>query len=143
MFQTNAMIRRTTLGFLLLFSVLASYHCRRNRLDRLSDTTVLTGKLLSTGDCYHIIVEVVSGPIAQSGLQVQSWTDPQSNIQYSDIFAVQDMCTFSADKIPPGATFTFSVGDSVSPQPCITCNYVLAGMPTVFDPVKNITLVTD
>jgi hypothetical protein len=136
----SVMFRRITLVFLLAFSVLSGYNCRR---DELSSTTVLTGKLLSTGDCYHIVVQVVGGPIVQSGLQIQSWTDPQTNIHYSNIFAVQDMCVFSAAKIPPGGTFTFSVGDTVSPQPCVSCNYVLAEMPTVFDPVKDIILVTD
>jgi hypothetical protein len=134
------MIRRIRLVFLLLFSSLTAFHCKR---EGLSSTTVLTGKLLPTGDCYHIVVQVVSGPIAQSGLQVQSWTDPQTIVHYSNIFAVQNMCVFLVSKIPPGSSFTFSVGDSVSPQPCISCNFVLAGMPTVFDPVKDIMLVTN
>lgn len=93
------------------------------------------GRLEIKGACGHYTIKVLSGNI-DTALIESSWTDPYTNIQYSNVFALDGVCNFPQN-ISAGDEFYFRIS-STPDHNCFVC---LAIYPT---PAKKLGIhVTD
>ncbi|MFM7672086.1 MAG: hypothetical protein ACKO6Q_05775 [Bacteroidota bacterium] len=91
---------------------------------------VYTGRLEIDGICGNYTLTVLNGGLDTSQVQ-HSWTDPTTNITYSNAFGLTNPCAFP-DSINAGDTFEFQlVTDN---RTCIQC---LAFYPT---PAKSLSI---
>src|ERR1700750_770187 len=77
--------------FSALMIVLGSvFSCKKN-----GAAVTRMGKLVATGGCAHYIVKLLDMTSADSNIVTASWTDPNTDSSYSNVFGVSDDCTFA------------------------------------------------
>lgn len=69
------------------------------------------GTLIVKGACLNYAVSVTEGDTSK--LQVQDWTDPQTDKNYRHAFAISNPCGFP-DSIKEGDTFYFTLTDTAT-----------------------------
>lgn len=74
------------------------------------------GTLVVKGACLNYAVSVIEGDTNK--LQLQDWTDPQTNKHYRNAFAISNPCGFP-DSIKEGDTFYFTLTDTATN--CVRC----------------------
>lgn len=113
------------LNLLLLgFAVLTSFQCTKNKASETSEAPCLKGKLVKKGICMNYTISVVDGDIDPALIEA-SWTDPQTNIAYTNAFALGSQCTFPVG-IAEGSEFYFKI----TPQKDADCVVCYAYYPT-------------
>lgn len=97
----------------------------------------LTGRLAVSLACGHFIIQVLSG--IDSVTTQASWTNTLTDSVYTNVFVVNNVCTFGASGLVVGDVFTFEPDPNPSPQPsCYTCDIAFADLPTVNHAIKDI-----
>lgn len=89
-----------------------------------------TGRLEIDGICGNYTVAVLNGGLDTSRVQA-SWTDPNTNITYNNVFGLRNPCAFP-DSLKAGDTFQFQL--STDSRTCVQC---LAFYPT---PEKQLSI---
>jgi hypothetical protein len=128
------MTRRITLSFLFVLAALANFDCQPYKMTY----PVVTGKLVVAAYCGQYIVQVLSGSIPDSGVLTKSWTNKDTDSTYTNVFRVNDICTFAAAGLAVGDTFTFTLNGIPPVQSCYTCNIVAFPEPAASNAVTNI-----
>jgi hypothetical protein len=134
--ETNHMTRRIVLSFLLVLAVLANFDCQPNKVT----LPVVTGKLVVAAYCGQYIVQVLSGSIPDSSV-TKSWTDIDNDSTYTNVFRVNDICTFAAAGVAVGDTITFNLNGITPVQNCYTCDIVAFPEPAASNAVTNIKVM--
>jgi hypothetical protein len=82
------------------------------------------GRLEIKGICSNYTIKVLEGTIDTSKIAA-SWTDENTNKNYSNVFALESPCSFPAD-IKQGDEFYFTIIDKRDED----CNVCMAYYPT-------------
>jgi hypothetical protein len=130
----SVMIRRISLLLLFVLSAVTGFRCKREKVS----PAVLMGKLVVIGACDHFVVKVLSGPIPDSSVLVKSWTNSLTDSTYTNVFMVQDVCTFAEVGLYQGQVFSFSFSNNPPAQTCLVCDVVPFAGPSVLNSVVNI-----
>jgi hypothetical protein len=128
------MTRRIALSFLFVLAALANFDCQPYKVT----LPVVTGKLVVASYCGQYIVEVLSGSIPDSSVLTKSWTDIDTDSTYTNVFRVNDICTFAAAAVAVGDTITFNLNGIPPVQSCYTCDIVAFPEPAASNAVTNI-----
>ena len=89
-----------------------------NKMSRIEQGDCLKGVLVKKGICGQRIVKVLSQE--KNGIKLaSSWKDESSGKTFTDVFSVENICTFPSS-ISEGGEFTFKLS-SVKENDCITC----------------------
>jgi hypothetical protein len=116
--------------------------CKKN-----DSGTRRTGKLVVIGGCAHYIVQLMDVTAADSSVVTQSWTNPNTDSTYTNVFGVKDVCTFqeaiAAANVNVGDEFSLTLNGPVPGQICNECDILPFPMPTAMNSVTNIQLVTN
>jgi hypothetical protein len=132
------MNRRSCLVALLFILVGSGFHCKKVTADN-----AWTGKLVVFASCADYVVQLQSGPIADSSILTKSWTDSATDSSYTNVFRVSDVCTFAAAELKVEDVFTFTLNGPTPVQTCLICDIVPSfPMPATSNVVTNIRLVT-
>ena len=131
------MRRRIVCLALVLVFAGGSFHCKKNMA---SDTWV--GTLVVNGGCGHYIVQLLSGPVPDSGVLTKSWTDIATDSTFRNVFGVRNDCTFPAAVINVGDTFRFTLNGPVPRQICNMCDVELFDMPAASNSVTDIEIIS-
>lgn len=99
-----------------------------------------TGKLVVIGSCAHYIVQLIDSTAADSSVVTKSWTNPNTDSTYTNVFGVSDACTFAEANLLVGSVFTFTLNGSVPSQICNECDMVPFPMPAATNSVTNIKI---
>lgn len=91
---------------------------------------VYTGRLEIDGICGNYTIKALNGGLDTTQVQA-NWTDPITQIAYSNVFGLSNPCDFP-DSLQPGDTFEFRLLAPTSG--CIQC---LAFYPT---PAKSLSI---
>jgi hypothetical protein len=131
------MKRRIGLVVVALILSAIGFHCKKNNPDN-----VWTGKLVVTAPCEHFVVQLQSGPVADSSILTKSWTDSTTDRSYTNVFKVSDLCTFEFSHLQVGDVFTFTLNGTPPAQSCAVCEIAPSfPMPSTSNAVTNIQLV--
>jgi hypothetical protein len=121
------MSARFALFVLLLFVALSAFKCRKEK----ALSTCYKARLEIKGMCMNYTIKVLS-PIDASLVEA-TWTDPNTNTPYQNVFGLGNACNFPAD-INEGDEFYFQINNN-APNNCAVC---LAYYPT---PQKKLSIV--
>lgn len=113
------------------------FQCKKNMT---SDSWV--GTLVANGGCGHYIVQLLSGPVPDSGVLTKSWTDNATDSTYLNVFRVKNVCTFPAADINVGDTFRFTLNGPVPTQMCNMCDMEPYPMPATSNSVTDIKIIS-
>lgn len=102
--------------FVILFSLLTLIANKSGCHTNKNNNNCFKGILVVKGACLNYAVSVTEGDMSK--LQVQDWTDPQTNKQYRNAFAISNPCGFP-DSIKEGDTFSFTLTDTATD--CARC----------------------
>lgn len=103
--------------------ILAIFLCNVIGCRKTETGPIYTGRLEIDGICQNYTLSVLNGGL--DTLQVQArWTDPQTNITYTNAFGVSNPCDFP-DALQAGDTFEFRL--ATPNNNCVQC---LAFYPT-------------
>jgi hypothetical protein len=103
-------------------------------------TPTLTGTVVENPGCGHYIVQVLSGPIADSSI-VKSWTDTVTGNTFDNVFTVRDWILLDQVHVGKGDTFSFTLNGPLPDSLNLvynTCMIALYPMPLVSNDVTNI-----
>jgi hypothetical protein len=103
------------------------------------------GKFVVYGGCTHFVVQLMDATAADSAVVTNSWTDTSTNITYTNVFGVSNVCTFggtAADPLQVGDEFYFTLNGPVPQEVCYTCYVWPYAMPAATNSVTNIRRVT-
>lgn len=87
-------------------------------------TTCFKGRLEIKGICSNYTIKVLEGFVDTSKVAAR-WTDENTGKTYTNVFALEDACTFPAD-IAEGEEFYFTLGEKREKD----CNVCMAYYPT-------------
>jgi hypothetical protein len=121
----------------LLMVTVGVNSCKKN-----VTATPRIGKLVVIGACAHYIVQLIDSTAADSSVLTKSWTDPNTDSTYSNVFSVSDICTFVEANLPVGSEFSFTLNGPVPVQNCFECDIMPFSMPAASNSVTNIKLLT-
>ena len=123
------------LPLLLVLFIATGLSCKPTHLAPSS----LTGKLVVDGPCGNYVIQVLQGK-TEPGRIVGSWKDTLGNAVYTNVFTVQNICTFPEAGLKKGDVFTFE-WDIVYAEPdCAVCQ-IYVPTPPVRNVLKNIQKV--
>lgn len=103
------------------------------------------GKWVDFAGCGHYIVQLMDVTPADSNVVTASWTDTSSNVTYTNVFGVTNVCNFApatADSLRVGDEFEFTLNGPVPEVVCFMCNIWPFAMPAASNSVTNIQVVT-
>jgi hypothetical protein len=116
----------------------AGFHCKKSKADN-----IWKGKLVAASPCDYFVVQLLSGPVADSGILTKGWTDSATDSSYTNVFTVSDVCTFAFSRLHVGDLFTFTLNGPPPAQTCAVCEIApLFPMPKTSNVVTNIQVVT-
>lgn len=101
-------------SLLTMFLVLSS--CSRKELND-CESEVFKGKLALKGICMNYVIQLVDGDLDPS-LYEKQWTNPFDEQTYTNIFALESVCTFPSS-IEEGDEFFFVIKKET--QNCAVC----------------------
>ena len=114
-------------GYLLLLCalvVVTGFRCEKEAARESDYSTCFKGRLEIKGVCMNYTIKVLEGNIDPSLIQA-TWTNPQTNITYENVFGLANTCNF-----PP----TIAEGDEfyfvISEKPLENCGVCQAFYPT-------------
>jgi hypothetical protein len=129
---------------LLVLLVSSGFQCRRNNDN--SSQNILTGKLVIFDPCGQSAIQVLTGQIDSSKVEA-SWTDPDNDSVYHNVFAVSDIsnaCSLSYYGLSKGDVFQFGLDPNPSKVVCYTCNDSNpVTVPPVSNAVKNVKKIVE
>jgi hypothetical protein len=103
-------------------TILPGFQCRKDYEDtRLSGC--IKGRLVVKGPCAQYVIQVISGDAGNADIAA-NWLDPETNINYTNVFTVKNYCYFPA--LNPGDEFNFFFIKQVKTMDCIVCMAVRA-----------------
>jgi hypothetical protein len=139
--KTDIMNRRILLLVLILIVSGGIHSCKKT-----SAGTTRLGKYVVYGGCGHSVIQLLDVTAADSGVVTPSWTDTSTNITYTNVFGVSNICTFApatvADTLEVGDEFYFTLNGPVPDVICFMCAIWPYAMPAASNSVTNIRLVT-
>ena len=96
---------------------LPGFTCKKETIDtRLSGC--IKGRLVVKGPCAQYVIQVISGDAGNADI-APNWLDPETNINYTNVFTVKNHCYFPA--LNPGDEFNFYFIRQVKTMDCIVC----------------------
>lgn len=111
------------LNTLLIILILVLFSCKKE--DFSTNTDCYRGKIVLSGICSNITVQVTSGNL-DPDLYEKNWVNPATNTAYENVFRLLSVCTFPTD-IKEGQEFNFKV---ISQEEDANCAVCLAYYPT-------------
>ena len=114
------MIKEMILGGAILLTLTAQIKCGKTH----TQGGCYKGRLEIKGICSNYTIKVLEGAIDTSKI-AHSWTDENTNKNYTNVFALDSPCSFPAD-INEGDEFYFTVSDKSDKN----CNVCMAYYPT-------------
>ena len=122
---------------LILLVALCCFACRRTTL---IPHPTLTGTIVENPGCGHYVLQVLSGPIADSSV-AKSWTDTVTGKTFSNVFTIRDWILMDQAHLSTGDTFSFTLNgplpDSLNNKVFYTCMIAFYNMPAVSNDVTN------
>lgn len=114
--------------FILLFALpaiifLPGFQCKKQDYD-IKLSGCIKGRLVIKGPCAQYVIQVLNGDTGNASIAA-SWLDPETNINYTNVFTVKNYCYFP--QVNQGDEFYFYFIKTVRPLSCIVC---LAARPT-------------
>ena len=102
---------------ILTITFLPGFKCKKEDTDtRLSGC--IRGNLVVKGPCAQYVIQVISGDAGNADIAA-NWLDPETNINYTNVFTVKNYCYFPA--LNPGDEFNFYFIRQVKTMDCIVC----------------------
>lgn len=114
------MIKTIILGSVIAMVLTAQKNCSNTN----QKPGCYKGRLEVKGICSNYTIKVLEGNIDTSKIST-SWTDENTNKNYSNVFALDSPCSFPAD-IEQGDEFYFTIKDERDKD----CNVCMAYYPT-------------
>jgi hypothetical protein len=117
------------------------YSCKKT-----SSGTTRLGKYVVFAGCGHYVIQLMDVTAADSGVVTPSWTDTSTNITYTNVFSVKDVCSFAfatvEDTLRVGDELEFTLNGPVPDVVCYMCYIWPYAMPATSNVVTDIRLVT-
>ncbi|MEN9497246.1 MAG: hypothetical protein RL750_145 [Bacteroidota bacterium] len=104
--------------------ILALWLCNLIGCHKKETGPIYQGRLEITGICSNYTISVISGGLDSNQVEL-SWTDPTTNLQYTNAFRLKNPCDFPAE-LKAGDVFYFQL-ESAPSRNCAQC---LAYYPT-------------
>ena len=102
---------------LIAITFLPGFKCTKEDADtKLSGC--IRGRLVVKGPCAQYVIQVISGDAVNADI-APNWLDPETNINYTNVFTVKNYCYFPA--LNPGDEFNFYFIRQVKTMDCIVC----------------------
>lgn len=102
---------------LIIITFLPGFQCKKENDDtRLS--SCIRGKLVVKGPCAQYVIQVISGDPGNAAIAA-NWLDPETNINYTNVFTVKNYCYFPALNL--GDEFNFYFIRQVKTMECVVC----------------------
>jgi hypothetical protein len=114
------MIKEIILGGAIVLTLTTQNKCGKAH----TQAGCYKGRLEIKGICSNYTIKVLEGAIDTSKIAA-SWTDENTNKNYTNVFALESPCSFPAD-INEGDEFYFTVSDKSDKN----CNVCMAYYPT-------------
>lgn len=121
------------MGVLLLYS----FHCHKD--DKHPDNGLLKGKLVINGPCGSFVVQLLEGSMAPDKIAA-SWKYSQTDSVYTNVFTIENSCTFAGYRLSKGDVFTFQLDPLAPMEYCARCQ-IYAPTPREQNIVKNVKKV--
>ncbi|MEO6838080.1 MAG: hypothetical protein ABI185_06805, partial [Ginsengibacter sp.] len=102
-----------TLLILFLFSALCGIQCKKTA----PTGEVLAGKLIINGPCTHYVIQLQKGTIDTANIE-STWYDSFNDSTYTNVFTVDNLCTFGNYGLQKGDVFTFQIDPNPPAQTC-------------------------
>jgi len=116
-------------ALLVLIVFITLWSCSKKEL-RACEAEVFKGKLVRKGICMNYVIQIVDGALDPS-LYEAEWIHPTDRQTYTNVFALESVCTFP-NTIEEGDAFFFTLKNET--ENCAVC---LAYSPT---PDKKIAI---
>lgn len=134
--ETDLMKRRLWFVVFALILSGAGFYCKK------TTAGIWKGRLVAASPCDHFVVQLLSGPVADSAILTKAWTDSATDSSYTNVFRVSDLCTFAFSHVRVGDVFTFTLNGPPPAQTCAVCDIApFFPMPATSNVVTNIQVV--
>ena len=131
-------MKRPIFFLVVLLFAGAGFNCKPSKIS--PPPSLLTGKLVVNGPCGFYVVQVLSGNIDSARL-AKSWKYTTGDTTFSNVFMVNDRCTFGGYGLSKNDEFTFEITDTVIVQDCMLCLIAYPPTPAVSNTVTHVQLV--
>ncbi len=102
---------------LMALIFLPGFQCKKE-IDDTKLSGCIKGRLVVKGPCGQFVIQVLSGDPGNAAIAA-NWLDPETNINYNNVFTVKNYCYFPS--LTPGEEFFFYFIEQIKVMECIVC----------------------